>query len=412
MSTFNFRPFDPNSDSAPADRKTIRRHERVGFSGDSEGASRWYGGFAPQCMHFLESSMGEVLGSTGLLHDDAGGGLWCGGKPLSGTSVTSLVIEPAARGRGVAQEMVKAIVRDAASRKVALCTLYPAVLELYRKAGFELIGDYEVEQIDPAKISPSQKPEGVTMRPGSVADLPAMQALRDQTLTQQRANGAYQRDALSWQMLFQTTNIDPAEVLCFSQDGELCGYLILDMLHGSSGAGGREIWVQDWCARDFNTRCAIVKALASFGTVHKAIHYQDTATARLAEALRPQPTYIKPVMREPLAARVIDPVQALAGRGYRTAISGELRLTFRDEVLDRNHDLALAVADGQGKVGPVKRAGMPKLSMPIGTLGPLLFGYKSANALAELGWLDGAQDALDLADVLFSAERSVTGDFY
>lgn len=407
---FSLVPYEPAQSAVL--RPLIARHEKVGFSGGSSQSSKWYGGFAPEVMHFLKAPQGDVLASVGLLQDENGGGLWCGGQPLSGLSYTSLVVEPAARGRGVATALNDAIVREAARRKLTLATLYPASLELYQKVGFELIGDYEVLGVNPATIRPANEPKSVHVRPGGAPNRDDMIALRNDLLAQRRATGAYQRDALSWQMLFQTTNEDPAETLLFYRGDDLVGYMILDMLAGKSAPLERAIWIQDWIAADFEVRCALVKAIAGFGTVHKSITWQPQASEDLGEAMTPQSTYIVPKAREPLAARVIDPYQALSGRGYRSAVSGTLRMAIDDPLLDRKYDLVLSVENGQATVGPVRKPGIPRLALGIHALAPLLFGYRSASALARMGWVSGPQSATDLADNLFACERSVIGDFY
>ena len=401
-------------DEAQADilRPVIARHERVGFGGPSSQSARWYGGFAPEITHFLKAPQGDILASVGLLHDAHGGGLWCGGRPLSGLSYTSLVVEPAARGRGVATALNEAIVREAARRKLALASLYPASLELYRKVGFELVGDLELLGANPEVMRPVSETTSVHVRPGGPEHRDSMLLLRDELLAQRGATGAYQRDALSWQMLFQTTNEDPAETLLFYRGDDLVGYMILDMLAGKPLPLERQIWIQDWMAADFDVRCAMVKAIAGFGTVHKSVTWHPQASEDLAEAMTPQATYIVPQKREPLAARIVDPYQALAGRGYRSAASGTLRVAIEDTLLDRKYDLVLSVEQGRATVGPVKKPGIPRLALGINALAPLLFGYRSASALARMGWLSGPQAAIDSADILFGCEPSVTGDFY
>jgi len=191
-------PYDPNQ--ADTLRALISRHERVGFSGPSSSASKWYGGFRPELVHFLKTPRGEILGSAGILHDEFGGGLWCGGRYLSGTSVTSLVVEPAARGRGVASVFVEEIIRDAAARKVALCTLYPSRLELYRKGGFELVSDYEVLEIDPAKIRPVHPCPAASVRSKRPHNHGELVALRAAVWGTREEMGSLVRDDPSWQM--------------------------------------------------------------------------------------------------------------------------------------------------------------------------------------------------------------------
>ena len=287
----------------------IARHERVGFGGPSSQSARWYGGFAPEITHFLKAPQGDILASVGLLHDAHGGGLWCGGRPLSGLSYTSLVVEPAARGRGVATSLNEAIVREAARRKLAVASLYPASLELYRKVGFELMGNLELLGANPEVIRPVSESKSVHVRPGGPEHRDAMILLRDELLAQRGATGAYQRDALSWKMLFQTTNEDPAETLLFYRGDDLVGYMILDMLAGKPVPLERQIWIRiGW--QQISSALCDDQGDCGFGTVHKSVTWHPQASEDLAEAMSPQATYILPksVSRwRPVSSTLIRP---------------------------------------------------------------------------------------------------------
>src|SRR5512133_147257 len=79
---------------------------------------------------------------------------WFGGRGLATSGIWGVVTEPEHRGLGLASECVSALLDGARRRGDALTTLFPAVLEPYRKAGYELAGTYDELRIALDAIPP------------------------------------------------------------------------------------------------------------------------------------------------------------------------------------------------------------------------------------------------------------------
>ena len=69
---------------------------------------------------------------------------WFGGRGLATSGIWGVVTEPEHRGLGLASRCVGALNDDARRRGDALTSLFPAVIDPYRKAGYELAGTYDV----------------------------------------------------------------------------------------------------------------------------------------------------------------------------------------------------------------------------------------------------------------------------
>ena len=69
-------------------------------------------------------------------------GQWFGGRSVPTLGIAGVAVDPAARGRGVALAMMRETLAEARARGIALSTLYPATVSLYRAAGYELAGSY------------------------------------------------------------------------------------------------------------------------------------------------------------------------------------------------------------------------------------------------------------------------------
>src|SRR5207237_6924934 len=72
-------------------------------------------------------------------------GQWFGGRSVPCAGIAGVGIAPELRGRGLATQMMRRALLDLAQDGPPLSCLYPATLELYRRAGYEVAGGrYEV----------------------------------------------------------------------------------------------------------------------------------------------------------------------------------------------------------------------------------------------------------------------------
>src|SRR5207247_1997514 len=72
---------------------------------------------------------------------------WFGGRGLATSGVWGVVTEPERRGAGLASACLGALMDDARRRGDPLTTLFPAVLEPYRRMGYELAGTFDEHRV-------------------------------------------------------------------------------------------------------------------------------------------------------------------------------------------------------------------------------------------------------------------------
>jgi predicted N-acetyltransferase YhbS len=65
-----------------------------------------------------------------------------GGRPLPASQVSGLSIGAEHRGRGAGGELLRAYLEEAHDRGASVCTLFPATVPLYRRAGYEYAGTW------------------------------------------------------------------------------------------------------------------------------------------------------------------------------------------------------------------------------------------------------------------------------
>jgi predicted acetyltransferase len=113
---------------------------------------------------------------------------------------------------------------------------------------------------------------------------------------------------------------------------------------------------------------------------------------------REEPWEIEKLQRWML--RVVDVPAALAARGYRAGVEGQVHLDVRDEALPSNAGrYVLEVEKGRGSV---RKGGKGSLRLDVATLAPLFTGYLTAEDLASYGRIEGAAKDLALASLVFS----------
>src|SRR5262245_9507231 len=72
---------------------------------------------------------------------------WFGGRGLAMSGIWGVVTEPEHRGTGLASACLGALMDDARRRGDPLTALFPAVLDPYRRMGYELAGTFDAHRI-------------------------------------------------------------------------------------------------------------------------------------------------------------------------------------------------------------------------------------------------------------------------
>ena len=134
---------------SPEDLSAFGRIVGWAFGFPEKEASEWLEHSGTDNLR-LYSSDGAVRG--GLLTIPMG--QYFGGKAVPMVGIAGVAAAPEARGKGLALELMHATVRELHDKGVALSTLYPATLTLYRKAGYALAGSLFDVRMPAARIPP------------------------------------------------------------------------------------------------------------------------------------------------------------------------------------------------------------------------------------------------------------------
>ena len=105
---------------------------------------------------------GRLAGAAVIQHMRQG---WCGrAVPMAG--VSSVMVAPEDRGRGVARRLMTALLDEVAARGHPLSALYPATMPLYRSLGWELAGLRETAVIPARSLRDPAPPDPVVPTAG------------------------------------------------------------------------------------------------------------------------------------------------------------------------------------------------------------------------------------------------------
>jgi predicted acetyltransferase len=310
---------------------------------------------------------------------------WFGGLGLATSGIWGVVTEPEHRGLGLASECVWALIDDARHRGDALTTLFPAVLEPYRKAGYELAGTYDelrialdaipalrsdlrVELLDPDRDTDAVRAAyaGWARARNGVVE-PGPEFWRDRILDR------------PWDEAARTVVVrDGAETVgfaAFTRSPDATGHL------GEGGFGLK-------CSLFFATSDRALRALLSYARGHRGIGrwLQWGGAPNDPITLLVGVQAVTPMRRYRWMLRILDVPTAFEGRGY-PAIDGEATFAVDDPRYAENAGpWRVIVSGGDAKIERTERH--DRRPIPIGALSSLFTGYLRAADAVVLGVLD------------------------
>ncbi|HEY9735728.1 MAG TPA: GNAT family N-acetyltransferase [Trichocoleus sp.] len=326
-------------------------------------------------------------------------GQWFGGKRVDMSGIAAVCIAPEARGTGAALKMMQQMLQELHNNRVPLSTLYPAVQQLYRRAGYEQGGTSCHWVCNPAGIGLSKAPltlSPIAPEPGVLAPLAQKQACRH--------NGLLDRHPLIWQWVTA-----PAGQTCYSYSIGPTeapeGYILFTQTRTESG---NKLRVLDWVALTPAAVTSLWAFLASHRSQVEQIQWTGGAIDWLSLGLPEQPSKQNSISR--WMTRIVCVREALEARGYPQSVTGELHLAVTDDLLPENQgNWVLTLDQGQGHVAP---GGRGDLKLDIRGLTPLYTSLFSPYQLQQIGYLDGPDSALSFASQAFGGASPWLADFF
>lgn len=329
------------------------------------------------------------------------GGLWripmaqtFGGRAVPTVGIGAVGVATAHRGRGAAGALMAGTVRELAADGVALSTLFPATVPLYRSAGYELAGGHH--RIELASGGLGLRDEGPPLRTASEDDRPAMEACaREYALLHpgHLVRGPYCNGRI-WDQGEDKT----VHAVLVEEDGQVTGHLVWVAAAGERGSHQYRMAVLDLAALTAAAGRRLLTALASQASIVSTITLYAAPQLALWSLLpewRPDERLHMPWM-----LRVTDLRAALTARGWPVGVDVELHLRVDDPLVPANDGAwCLRVRDGRATVEP---GGRGDLRLSERGLAALYSGWQSPDQLVLAGLAEGPPDQRALAAAAFA----------
>jgi predicted acetyltransferase len=318
-----------------------------------------------------------------------------GGAAVPMGGLASVAVAPAARGHGVANALLDAILPELRDRGQCISALYPSVPQLYRGRGWEQTGNYERATLRPELFATLPKPaERLVMRRATEADLPA---LHDCYLRfAATVDGMLDRSTAAFQPE-QLLELDIVEVAP-GENGTIRGYLT------GERPEGEKLIVHDLVADDRDT------VLGLFANLGRWAGILTEVSLRINDPSWWQLLMVQPVLHDvrnhPWMLRVVDLPAAVGARGWPTAqylATTRVDIEVVDEHAPWQSGRHRLVVDG-GKV-LCEPGGEGTVRMPARALGPWYAGSADTAMLRRAGLLEGDAEAARVLDLLTGAPR-------
>lgn len=331
-------------------------------------------------------------------------GQYFGGRRVSMGGLSSVGVAPEARGRGLGIATCQAALADMRSRGEVISTLFPGTTGLYRKLGWELSGAFVIRHIACSALRQLPRPAGGRIERAERADLSRLRACYERVAP--TINGFLDRPDASWRSLERLWD-ELFVYLSLDARGELDGYLAYAQEPPLAGEHGYTIRVRDWMAESRGALASLFWTLGSSSTQAAVVVYRSSPEDPLLLLLDDQVERVWGDIR--FMTRVVDPVGAVAQRGFAPALELDVPLVLDEQgVAGPAAGLAanagayrLQVAKGEGRLVRTGEdaPGAPRLG--AGAFASLYSGWGQCAFLERAGLLTGGsvgdRDGLDAA---------------
>lgn len=324
-------------------------------------------------------------------------GQYFGGRSVPMTGIAGVGITPELRGQGAASRMMREVVREARASGVALSTLYPATVALYRGVGYARAGArYEIK-IEPGAAATRARSLRLERTNAEDLELRAVYAR-----FAARRSGFLDRGPYVWNRILSPRK---GHVETFKAIGERgCeGYVTVKHKFGDSAS---EVTANDLVALSRGATDRLFDLLAGYGSIATSIKWYGAAPDLLTSAIAERRHEVR--LTDYWMLRICDVEKALAARGY--SADGSLDLAIEDDVVPENAGrFKLRVRDGRASV---EKGGDGRFKIDVRGLAALYSGFHDARTLLELGDLDARDSELAIADALFAGRAPAMSDFF
>jgi predicted acetyltransferase len=329
-------------------------------------------------------------------------GQFFGGKRVSMTGVAGVAIAPHGRGRGAATELMRAAVTELYQDGVALSTLYPATLPLYRRTGYEHAGGRYRISVPARDIGVSD--HELDMRPARDRDVRAIKAMY--TDRARHRQGWLDRGEYVWERALGKPRDLEMQRFLVTSGSTPEGYIVY--WQKNDPAAGYHVEVNDMIATTARAGRRLLSFLAAKRSQARDVIWYGGPDDPLLYLL-PERGFTMS-LNYPWMLRITDVAAALGQRGYAPDLECRLELQIIDDVIAGSS--GRYVLDVAGGSAQARKGGRGSMEIHVRALASLYTGHMSPYQLAALGLIKASPRVLARAASLFAGPAPSLPDFF
>jgi predicted acetyltransferase len=377
------------------DRDAVFRLRRIAFNGTDPS-----GPLLKPGTHGLVAEIdGRVAGVLGI----GSYAQFYGGAAVPMGGIGGVSVDPATRGRGVANALLDASLATMREHGQPLSVLYATVPTLYRGRGWERAGLFEWVELPMDRLLAVPRPtELIPSRPAEESDLPALHECYLEVA--RTIDGMADRRPPRIDL---TKVLEMDLVMVLPGPNGLRGYLTAKRASGGGEMGRLEVY--DLIGLDVEAQLTLLASLKSWAGTLDSIKLRITDPATL-NLLGVTP-FKYSVSRSTWMLRVVDLPAAVAARGWARLANAAVDLEIVDEHAPWHAGLQrIVVEDGVVRVEP---GGTGAVRLHARALGPWFSGAQNTHALRRAGLLEGdPADAVVLDQLAGASGVPRLADFF
>jgi predicted acetyltransferase len=314
---------------------------------------------------------------------------WLGGRPVPMAGVASVATMPEARGTGVGDALMRALLQKARDNGQVVTTLYPATVPFYRRLGYEFGGTFTTYQAALPTVPRSSAGADVELfESNDVSELRACYRAWAAGRT-----GPIEGDGDDWwidRVLNRWYRESVQRAVVVRGDAGVEGYASFS-LESQGRWKGFDVECSHLVALTPASLSALLGYFRRYKGVGAGLRWQGPPNDTAALLFDEETMRVHEQFR--YMTRVLDVAGALEGRGYAESVSGELVIGVDDPQFEENRGaFRLIVQDGTGKVE--RTDAEPDAGFSIRAFSALYGGYLSTGDLAQAGLMDRSHDQL------------------
>ncbi len=318
-----------------------------------------------------------------------------GTRAVPMTGINAVAVPPQARGQGVASRLMRCAVREIRGSGVAISTLYPATISLYRRSGYELAGHAFVLKGSLKSLPTDER--ALRAREATNEDWAAVRAMHPGLAS--RYHGSLERNELFWERIAKPRGEEAQRwVFVSPESGAIEGWVILQQ-KVSSGGFGFDVTVWDAWASTGRAAARFWSFLGSYGTMGGdfRVHFVGPSDPILSALGERRYTM---ELNEHWMLRMCDVKGAIEARGYPRAVRCVFEIDVVDDVIpEQSGPIRVEVEGGRARVS-AGRAGATRVG--IRELASLYTGFHTPAVLAASGVVGFGEEEAEAIGAVFA----------